>query len=613
MKRETRGNMLSLSMLAVVMPISLFAFAQEKPGDDGGPRSKEAMTRNKVYAPWNPKDIDKMRKEVGLVGPGTQAPFPKASFPSYLKKPNSIAEMMPQAQYAVSQKGGRSPLGLVEPGDIVLIPVPHDADPMVQEAIKAAFKARKVEARIIFEHDLADIRKEDMETLDKVQNVFRAGDGQQELNFLNITGVINDWDGAKKWTRAKDPVLADATWPALKFPNERIEQLKKSHNSLRIRIEPVIKYLDQHPEVNKVFLGIGGRPYMIKDLKHHGRKFVGNYTYLNIFDLMSQVPAFPTDVWRLIEAKMIEPVAYANRAEMSDPEGSALYFDITSEQAKAWSQGAYLQGHLYMFPSQAGGIYPFSVINYPAQEDRWLPPMQISTTNGYIASTNSHASNHPRIQIKIKDGYVQEVKGGGLYGDGFRLWLTYPKINELVWPHQKKAGFWWLFEAGTATNPKYFKHPAEVLVGDNLSERNAGGVIHWSFGSEVKSGPEPGKEKMATSPKSLAFGKEHALPVGHAMHNHTLLPTYQIRLRETGKWVTLIEHGQVQAGKDPEVRALASRYGNPDELLRRDWTPEIPGITAPGDYDKDYSADPGSFWTKWAKSIYDGTNAFIGK
>ena len=34
---------------------------------------------------------------------------------------------------------------------------------------------------------------------------------------------------------------------------------------------------------------------------------------------------------------------------------------------------------------------------------------------------------------------------------------------------------------------------------------------------------------------------------------------------------------------DPEVRALASRYGDPDYLLAEDWIPEVPGINAPGD------------------------------
>ncbi|MGK0297990.1 MAG: hypothetical protein ACI9XC_001608 [Gammaproteobacteria bacterium] len=566
--------------------------------------------RNRVYVPWNPEDMDNRKKEVGLIGPGTNTPFPSARFPDYLKMPNTIEDLMPQAQYAVQQKGGRTPLGLVEPGDIVLIPLPHDANPMVQEAIVRAFDARRVEARLLFEHELAGVAKLDLEAIDKAENVFHAGDGQQELNFLNRTGRIPDWEAAKDWTREQDPVLADATWPNYDYPNDRLAKLSVNYDVLRKAA--VIKYLDEHPEVNKILWGTGGRPYVIRDLKHHDTKFVGNYTYLNSFDIMSKVPAYPSDVWRLIESKMLEPMAYTDRVEVTDPEGSAFYFELTPQDAKIWSQGSYLQGHIYMIPSQASGSYPFSFIEFPAMQSQWLPTTQMITANGVIASTNSHASNHARIEIYFKNGYVKKVNGGGLYGDGFRLWLNYPKINELTWPYHKNPGFWWLFEAGTGTNPKYFKHPGEMLIGSNLSERNAGGVIHWSFGSEVTMGPEEGKAKSQLSPKSVAFGKEYNLPIGHAMHNHNLMPTYQIRLRDSENWQTLIEHGQILASNDPEVRALASRYGNPDEILRRDWIPELPGITVPGNYN-DYASDPGTYWTDWANSIFEGTNPYLGK
>jgi hypothetical protein len=253
-----------------------------------------------------------------------------------------------------------------------------------------------------------------------------------------------------------------------------------------------------------------------------------------------------------------------------------------------------------MLPSQSSGRYPYSRINYPAVGKTWLRPVQ-SRTTGVIASTNSHASNHARIEVHLKEGYIDKIMGGGLYGDGMRLALNYPHINDTVWPGLTGPGFWWLYEAGTGTNPKYFKHPREILIGQNLSERNAGGVIHWSFGTSV--GGDAGTEE---------FRLTHQLPTGHAMHHHTLLPTYQVRFRDSGKWMSLIEHGIIQTYHDPEVRALASRYGNPDQILRRDWIPELPGINVPGNYNNDYASDPGTFWTEWAYQIEAGTNRYIG-
>ncbi len=591
--------------LILLMLISGHSYAQEMSEVE---LRQKAAERNAVFAPWDPADIDKLREEAGLIGPGPQNPYPGARFPDYLKKPNTIEEMMPQARAAVAQKGGRTPLGLADPGDIVLIVVPWNSDPLIQQAIQKAFEIRKVEARIIFENDLVNIPREDMQALADAKALFKAGDGQQESSsFCERLCAFPDFNVYKEFVLNTDPVYYHATWPELKYPNEKTAELDRNYWSAASNA--VIAYLDEHPEVDKVFYRTGGRTNTKSSLKHQGEKFIGNYTYVNHYDLMSQVPNVPADVWRMLEGKIIDPLAYSDRYEASDPEGTVLWSDITPEEAQSWGDGSYQQGHLYMLPSQASGRYPYSRINYPAISDNWIEPKQ-TRTHGIVASTNSHATNHARIEVHLKEGYIDKIVGGGLYGDGMRVSMKYPNINTMLWPFQKKPGFWWLYEAGTGTNPKYFKHPQELLAGQNLSERNAGGVIHWSFGTEIQNGPEPDNTMM--SPKSIEFAKEHDLPVGHGMHHHNLMPTYQIRLRDTGNWITLIEHGIVQTYFDPEVRALASRYGNPDELLRRDWVPEIPGITVPGNYN-DYAADPGKYWIEWANSINDGTNEYLGK
>jgi hypothetical protein len=52
------------------------------------------------------------------------------------------------------------------------------------------------------------------------------------------------------------------------------------------------------------------------------------------------------------------------------------------------------------------------------------------------------------------------------------------------------------------------------------------------------------------------------------------------------------------------VRQVAAKYGDPDELLREDWIPALPGINAPGDYWKDYSVDPETFMKKEHREAY---------
>ena len=110
--------------------------------------------------------------------------------------------------------------------------------------------------------------------------------------------------------------------------------------------------------------------------------------------------------------------------------------------------------------------------------------------------------------------------------------------------------------------------------------------------------------------ETLAFAKQHGVPQGHSMHHHNVLPTMQARIRDLDQWVTLIEHGGLTALQDTYVRALASRYGNPNDITRRDYVPAMPGVNAPGSYDE-YARNPGAYWTRWAESIESGKYEFF--
>ena len=109
--------------------------------------------RKQVYAPWSPDTMAQRRKEQGLKGPGAQRPMPPPAFPSYLKKPNSVEELMPQARAAARQTGGRTPLGLALPGKsmVIFIGEIRDAWPnmLVQEAIKRGLEERGVKIQIV--------------------------------------------------------------------------------------------------------------------------------------------------------------------------------------------------------------------------------------------------------------------------------------------------------------------------------------------------------------------------------------------------------------------------------------------------------------------------------
>jgi hypothetical protein len=71
---------------------------------------------------------------------------------------------------------------------------------------------------------------------------------------------------------------------------------------------------------------------------------------------------------------------------------------------------------------------------------------------------------------------------------------------------------------------------------------------------------------------------------GH-LHVHLLFPTVTVRTK-AGEHLTVIEQGRLTALDDPEVRELARKHGDPDELLRENWIPAIPGISAAGSYEE---------------------------
>ena len=255
------------------------------------------------------------------------------------------------------------------------------------------------------------------------------------------------------------------------------------------------------------------------------------------------------------------------RVHLTDPEGTDLrwtlwdeYFDgirLGSGETPFW-------GHLMSHP-------PTPIIS---KED----------ATGLAAGTTSHfARPFPHIRVSVQDGLVQTVEGGGAYGKAWTDLLHESRNTQ--YPCFPRPGLFWFWEAAIGTNPK-ISRPSRihrVASGGFEWERRRSGVIHLGFGTFWR-GPE---ERWAG---------ERGLLYGH-LHVHLLFPTLVIETRN-GKSITVIDNGRLTAMDDPEIRAVASEFGDPDELLREEWSAPIPGISAPGSYDE-YAANP----AKWIYAL----------
>ena len=63
----------------------------------------------------------------------------------------------------------------------------------------------------------------------------------------------------------------------------------------------------------------------------------------------------------------------------------------------------------------------------------------------------------------------------------------------------------------------------------------------------------------------------------------------------------------------PEVRAIASKYGDPEDILREEAAVPIPGINAPGDYWEDYANDTVGYWLNQREERNSGKSPYMVK
>lgn len=319
------------------------------------------------------------------------------------------------------------------------------------------------------------------------------------------------------------------------------------------------RWIEELAEKNGYKLLIHGRGGGIPPTPYHYEPI----PWQVIEQFASAATTYPREVQRLINQKAWEPIwkkGKGGKIRVTDPEGTDLSYTL-------WDD--YFTGNWFAFNET-----PFwgHLMAHP-----WTPVLKKEDATGVIAGTTSHYSKpFPLVRVTVERGKVGRVEGGGLYGEAWRELME--ETKEVQYPSFPAKGLFWLWEMAIGTNPKITR-PSNIHMlssGGAEWERRRSGVIHVGCGTAWRATEEE-------------WAAERGIAYGH-LHVHLLFPRLDLVTRR-GEEIRIIEKGRLAALDDPEVRRAAEKYGDPDELLKEDWIPEIPGITLPGAYEE-YAREP---------------------
>jgi hypothetical protein len=466
--------------------------------------------------------------------------YPTPNAPKF-KKPTSVEDCLPQARNLAVKEHTRVAMGPVKKGGSILVVTFPDQDPNVKEAVTQALEEKGAEkVTFMCEHELS---------------------GKESLRRSVEEG----------WREADDMFYAPTGTEEMPFAEELTFGVRK--------------YLDENPEYNTVFLGIGGRKHTTYALRQHGSKFKGNWLFNNWEEFIAPTWSFPDELWKEIERPAIEAIGRASKIRITDPEGTDFEYSLTEEEALRFQMCAWKSGHLFLDALQATSE-ECSIVPVDPQ----VPPV-FHDLNGVLAGTANHVGYFPRMELYFEHGLLVGVKGGGKYGEIIQEMME--KYKDVHFPGYPGKGFFWFCDSALCTAVKGFRRTSDMfnVYGQysNLPERNRAGVFHHGIGSRRHFGEV-----------FFKYIKDNDLPHSH-IHMHNYFTTFEVKLRGTGTWLKVTDRGWLTSLDDPKIRTLAVKYGNPDQLLSYDWVPPLPGINCEGDYLKDYAPDPVGYMRKRMK------------
>lgn len=330
---------------------------------------------------------------------------------------------------------------------------------------------------------------------------------------------------------------------------------------------------DAEGRYDKILQGYGGPILSERKVKIQRMPFITREM------LASPAHTYPYEVLRALDEWTWQRITASEATHITDPEGTDVRYTNRAEYydpgrryyAEQWMRTWYPQNVPFSRDYLPGHVWGRPSFHVPGEDGE-----------GVIAGTMNHIGLFPRIKLRLERSRITEIVGGGLFGDNLRELAE--RTDAVQYPGFEQPGLlqWW--EASIGTNPKIHRPREGFGQGFNcgLYERMRSGVIHIGYGTPISSGLEREADRQG-------------LEVGH-FHIHLYFPTVTVTYAD-GNTERVVEDGRLKALDDPQIRKLAARYGDPDELLAEDWIPAVPGLNMDGDYYRDYAGDPET-WTQ---------------
>jgi hypothetical protein len=332
---------------------------------------------------------------------------------------------------------------------------------------------------------------------------------------------------------------------------------------------------DQKGLYDKVLWGFGGPILSERKLK------IQRFPFITPEMVMSAAHTYPVEILKALDLWTWDRIRRARSVHFVDPEGTDLWYTARDEYFDSHRE-FYNEEHVHRWWPQNEAFGRTYLPGHIWGKPSFLLPPGLEDGHGVIAGTMNHIGPFPRIKLKVEKSLITEIEGGGEFGDKLRN-LQDATYN-VQYPGMPGKGllYWW--EASIGTNPKIHRPRDRFLHGwiCAVYERMRSGIVHLGYGTIISSELE--REAV----------RQKMPHVGH-FHVHLNYPTVDVELKGGGV-ERVIDRGRLRGLDDPEIRKIAAKYGDPDQILREDWIPATPGINVDGNYQRDYASQPEE-WT----------------